>query len=185
MTSTEPLEEFYFKWLYEKYIGFNEEEPETHWHLCSHLQHTRYRWSVPNDDNRAEDGKFLRETFWHDTMANGEHIPVDFFKQDCSVLEFLIALSERAEFESMKPQMWWFWEFIGNLRLLTYNDNYLNLIRRNSAAIKGIDRRIGILLDRTYDFDGTGGLFPLEAPPVDQRTAEVWYQMSTYILEHQ
>lgn len=182
MSSTEPLEELYFQWLYETYVGFNEDEPETHWSLCSRLQHTRYRWTVPNDDNRAEDGVFLRETFIAKHPQYRENATIEFFRQDCSVLEFLIALSIRAEFESMKPQMWWFWEMMGNLRLLTYTDTYM---ARPMFTPRGLDRRIAEFLDREYDYDGHGGLFPLEAPPVDQRTAEVWYQMSTYILEKQ
>lgn len=183
MPSDLPIEELYFQWLYDTYVGFNEQEPETHWRLMSHLQHTRYVWSVPNDDNRAEDGVFLRETFIAKHPQYRRSIAVDFLAQDCSVLEFLIALSERAEFESMRPQMWWFWEFINNLRLLSLNDT---VWERNGARCVAIAYHIiEQFLNRQYNYDGTGGLFPLEAPPIDQRRAEVWYQMSTYILEHQ
>ena len=183
-SKTEPLEELYLQWLYEEYVGYSDEEPDiTHWHLCAHLQRIPYRWSIPNDDNRAEDGVFLRETFIAKHPQYREDVTIDFMRQDCSVFEFLIAVAERAEFESMKPQMWWFHEMLYNLRLLELNDYVFKRDRRRCLEIT--DTVVKILLDREYSWDGHGGLFPLEAPPVDQRTAEVWYQMSTYILEKQ
>ena len=32
--------------------------------------------------------------------------------------------------------------------------------------------------------NGTGGLFPLKRPRVNQRRVEVWYQMSEYLMEN-
>jgi hypothetical protein len=32
--------------------------------------------------------------------------------------------------------------------------------------------------------NGTGGLFPLKMPKVNQRRVEIWYQMSAFIEEN-
>ena len=39
------------------------------------------------------------------------------------------------------------------------------------------------LLDRTYDWDGVGSLFPVRDSVNDMREIEIWYQMMAYLNE--
>jgi hypothetical protein len=38
-------------------------------------------------------------------------------------------------------------------------------------------------VNREYDPDGRGGLFPLDGTHANQREVELWYQMQAYIIE--
>ena len=79
----------YRKWLIDSVY---EDEGDTNGYLLLCLLHRKsFYWTVPNDDNRAEDGKFLRVLFmseyprYKDFSLDGE----------CSFLEFLIGLARR------------------------------------------------------------------------------------------
>jgi hypothetical protein len=48
-----------------------------------------------------------------------------------------------------------------------------------------VDEALSALIYRTYDRDGTGGLFPLTHPEEDQRKVEIWYQLNAYLLERE
>ena len=69
---------------------------------------------------------------------------------------------------------------IHNLGLDIFDDeNYTD--NGGNAAIFEI---VASWLDRTYSYDGEGGLFPLRNPDYDQRDAEIWYQMQAYLEEN-
>lgn len=130
---------------------------------------------IPNDDNREEDGKQLRKTFIDE---EGQHALSQSDYGPCTVLEMLIALAFRLEFETAQSR-WekttceWFWILIDNLGLIECGN------RTDEIKIK-----VGIFLNRHYNSDGNGGLFPLKNPKKDQRRVEIWYQMSAYIIEN-
>ena len=135
---------------------------------------------IPYDDNREEDGLRLRENFIYE---QGQHALsfFDFNNNNCTVLEMLIGLSQRLNFETAlskweKSPSEWFWILLNNLGLDIYTDDNFNeqIVRE----------KIKIFLDRQYGENGEGGLFPLKYPRRDQRTVELWYQMSDYILEN-
>ena len=137
---------------------------------------------IPNDDNRSEDGKQLRGKFVDEEGPQG-------LSQSqtgpCTVLEMLIGLSYRLEFESANSR-WektpeeWFWILLDNIGLGWYdNERFIQLRNTDEIHIK-----VGDFLDRHYKSDGSGGLFPLKSPKKDQRRVEIWYQMSAYILEN-
>ena len=39
-------------------------------------------------------------------------------------------------------------------------------------------------INRQYEANGEGGLFPLKGVCEDQREVEIWYQMNAYLYEH-
>ena len=39
-------------------------------------------------------------------------------------------------------------------------------------------------VERRYKRSGEGGLFPLKNAAKDQRKVEIWYQLSSYLLEN-
>lgn len=171
------VDDLYLGWLY-RYIGStsNKNPRRSFWSLANQLYRTPYSWSVPNDDNREEDGKSLRTEFLQDESVEIEDS--SWMDLECSVLEMLIALARRVSFESSGEPGDWFWRFMENLGLNGYSDSSYSSI----VAID-VDETLDQLINRTYESNGYGGLFPLESPEQDQRQVELWYQMSAYLLE--
>lgn len=175
----EPLDELYFKWLYSQVASVRHKNPaRTYWSLAKHLFTTEFVWSVPNDDNRVEDGRDLRYEF---TNTHNISPGRDWMFMGCSVLEMLIGLARRLAFESEGGSDEWFWHMMSNLELRHFSDAVYN------ATEPGLDEYVSYILsrfiERTYEFDGRGGLFPLQYPHEDQRGVEIWYQMSYYLTE--
>ncbi len=171
-----PLDELYLVWLYSQVANVDLKSPKRkYWTLLSQLYSTEFVWFVPNDDSRVEDGRELRYEFVEERDLDNADLA--WMGLGCSVLEMLVALSRRMAFETDVPASAWFWHIIENLKLHEYNDS-----RRDFADIVKVV--IDKVIWRTYDKDGTGGLFPLRQPNRDQRKVEIWYQMSAYILEH-
>jgi len=138
---------------------------------------------IPYDDNREMDGIQLRESFIEERGLQALSLfdLENHQEQKCTVLEMLIALAQRLEFETAlskweKSTAEWFWILINNLGLDTFTDENFDM--------EAVQEKVQIFLDRKYKKNGEGGLFPLRYPRRDQRTVELWYQMSDYILEN-
>ena len=149
--------------------------------LLTILHDTTFKSLIPNDDNRERDGKYLREKY----IDEGGELPL-FQSQntECTILEMLIGLSYRLDFETI-DSCWeksigeWFWILIDNLGLIKYDDKKL-YFNEEEEVIQILKR----FVNRQYNRNGEGGLFPLKNPKKDQRRVEIWYQMSTYVLEN-
>lgn len=173
----EPLDELYLKWLYSQ-VGSvrTRQSAKTYWSLTRKLYQKEYVWFLPNDDNRAEDGKDLRYEFINNQGI--EDVDVEWMNMTCSVFEMLIGLSRRLSFQTNGSARAWFWRLIENLQLDRYNDSVgFPHIRINSI----LDQMIW----RTYHQNGRGGIFPLRRPNVDQRKVELWYQMHSYLRQEE
>lgn len=131
---------------------------------------------IPNDDNRIEDGIALRHRFKEETGCKA----CSYLNGPCTVLEMLVALAYRIEDVIGNNYVYSFWEMIENLGLDKYDDDSISEI----GNADDIDDKITELLNRTYAYNGVGGLFPLTDPPNDQRKVEIWYQMGTYLGEN-
>lgn len=167
MVMTNP-ESRYFLWLCNWIRADNHKEFGS---LLRRLNSLTFYSLVPHDDNRALDGLNYRETYFRQT---GIEPPLG----DCTVLEVLIGIAERMSYLLYDPDLEnedqvhiWFWYLIENLGLTPY-DTY------------GNEDKINIWLERKYDSDGTGGLFPLKYSKEDQRKVEIWYQMQAYVNEY-
>lgn len=169
------LDELYFVWLYSQ-VGSEKDRnrSRTHWNLLRQFQQTEFIWIVPNDDNRAEDGRDLRHEFIHANQL--EDIDPDWLRLGCSMLELLIGLSRRLAFEDDGKPRDWFWVMVQNLNLKQYTD-------QSPLPVKTVDDALQRVIWRTYNPDGIGGLFPLMGAFDDQRRIELWYQLSAYLLE--
>lgn len=160
-------------------------DDRTYDHLLGAMDSVKFRQLIANDDNRAEDGKKLREDFI-DLNPDMDEQDIELLMEgECSVLEMMIALSKRLEFETAQSK-WektpkeWFWILIDNLGLLNVdNHEYMKLECRN--WVRDV---LFCFVRREYDNDGFGGLFPLKYPKHDQTKIEIWYQMSEYIMEN-
>lgn len=179
--SKEDIRQDYFAWLCDL-VGI--ESPEVSFLLMAKDLHSiPFEFYVLHDENRAEDGKALREEYQEDSPWVWSAI--DILDSPCSMFEMLIALSKRMDFELSgtedevaRPSRY-FWEMIDNLGLLRYSDdNYDEL--NGYYKVKEVAARLN---HRTYSPDGSGGLFPLMRIDRDQRDVEIWYQMQAYLNE--
>lgn len=175
--STKPLDELYFTWLYSQVGSVDEpNQSRSYWRLLKRLYIKEFVWIVPNDDNRAEDGRDLRYRFFDDSKVRVAGMASDWFDLGCSMLELLLGLSRRLSFEDDGEPREWFWRLIENLDLERFNDN-----------TEFSDRKVDAVLDRViwrlYKHNGSGGLFPLRRATEDQRDVELWHQLMAYLLE--
>ena len=170
----------YYEWLCD-IIHVNQHD-KSYWLLIKDLYRKPFYWTVPNDDNRAYEGKNLREKFCDEQRI--EYI-YDYFDSTPSLLEVIIGSAYRCE-EMMIDQddnmgmNFWFWKMLRNVGLEKFtDDNYHDL---NGELI--IDDILTKIIDRTYHRNGRGGLFPLKNYKKDQRKVELWYQMNSYLVEN-
>lgn len=176
------IEQDYFAWLCEL-VHINSIET-SYMALAKDLHHRKFYSIVPHDENRASDGKELREEYLRE-INYPKYIEIE---GDCSIFEMLIALAKRMDFETNDPYdieenvdrtAYWFWEMIDNLGLTKYSDdNYYYY-----GGSDHIDRILDRFLERRYSRDGNGGIFPLEWTRKDQRDVEIWGQMNAYLAE--
>lgn len=153
--------------------------------LLRKLEEREFYWSVPNDDNRAADGKYLRIEF-QDEIGDGSY-----FKNidaPCTVLEMMIGVAERMDdvlYDSeCGPRIdVWFWEIIENLGLSKSTD--LEISEHGDFGNQYIDSAITQLLERTFGRNGVGSMFPIyKNVSKNQRTSEIWDEMNDYITEN-
>ena len=171
---TEDLDESYLSWLYSQVGDVKERNKSlTYWNLFRQMHSIEYIYLVPNDDNRAEDGRALRSEWAEECGVSPDPV---WLALGCTFLEMMIGLSRRLAFEGDGHPSTWFWHLIKNLGLQSCTDRY-------PYDRDEVDARINTVIWRTYDRDGHGGLFPLRRARKDQRNVELWYQMSAYLLE--
>lgn len=172
----------YFQWLC-GLVGIDEPD-HSYWTLAQILHRRVFRWYVDNDGNRYEDGIKMREIF-EDASNFTDYSCLD---GDCSVLEMLIALAIRIAdmlgTDDPGDIQWWFWKMLENLWGLDMDE-----LEDGELLIGGYTdylfcKKMDIWLDRKFQRDGSGGIFPLKKAKKDQRKVEIWYQMQSYLMEN-
>lgn len=174
----------YFEWLCDKVS--DKSCDKSYLMLLEDLRKIPFVTILELDNNRAEDGKYLREEY-----AIYEAHSLNALRAieagECSVLEVLISIAERMRFELTSTDAdenndiyQYFWQMLHNLGLDSFDDeDYVDL--GGHAAVFEI---VADWLDRSYSPDGKGGIFPLRHPDYDQRDVELWYQMQAYLEEN-
>ena len=148
--------------------------------LMKQLYDMEFYSLIPNDDNRGMDGLQIRDTFI-DNGGGQQALPLS----PCSVLEMLIGLSFRLEFETSQSK-WektpkeWFWILMDNLDIHYRYNQDLSLDEYSDKIVT----KVSHFIERHYKSSGEGGLFPLKHAIKDQKKVEIWYQMSAFILEN-
>jgi hypothetical protein len=172
------VEQDYFLWLCDLVEGgLDHKYRELLWYL----HRKDFDANLPNDDNRAEDGKKLREQYFYAILQEDHSV----WNTPCTMLEMLIALAQRIEFimsdeDKGDRTAHWFWEMVKNLGLKKITKNDLDM----ESKIHANDSILTTFHNRSYRSNGKGGLFPLKELLVeDQRKVEIWYQMQAYIQE--
>lgn len=167
----------YFKWLSDMVCKQRYSQQISYERLLTRLHDIVFRYSIPKDQNRAEDGIGLRYRF-ADEWSNIEDVE-RYLRGPCSVLEMMIALAVRCEETIMDdPNVGdrtaqWFWGMIGNLGLGTMDDSRFDEER--------VDEAIDTLICREYAADGRGGLFTVRDCDCDMRDVEIWHQLCWYL----
>ena len=98
-----------------------------------------------------------------------------------NVLEVMIGLAKRMIFFGGREVSDWLKEMMENLGFGedTTSDDVYDLYGGDDYVYNTLD----IFVNREYDPDGRGGLFPLDGTHANQREVELWYQMQAYIIE--
>lgn len=175
----EKLYDEYFEWLL-GLLGVDELENCKYLKTLAHLYTKEFTWTIPTDKNRAVDGIALRRIF----LDEFRNIPEEnFIDAPCTLLEMMVALAHRCEENIMwNPDIGdrtgdWFWMMFSNLGLDSKDDEHYDHDE--------VDYILNRLLDRTYAKNGLGGLFYIPNTTRDLRKAEIWYQLSWYLVEVQ
>jgi hypothetical protein len=132
-----------------------------------------FRILVPMDENRAADGFELRNAFMKNRSG-------ELFEREVSIFEVLVGLAKRASVMVDQDMKMWFSIFLANLKIDHHSDPCLN----SASCVRRVERILYRFNNRRYTARGTGGLFPLTRPIVDQRRVELWYQMGAYMNEN-
>ena len=167
----------YFDWLKSiilPYPGYNHYDL-----LVEKLFFIKFSPVIKRDENRADDGLYMRNDYKYYTDNND----AIFEYRPCSILEMLIALSGRMDggvdicvVNNKLESAAWFWRFIENLGLDKFDNSHYDESRIEIICQK--------FVERDYDFNGDGGLFPLKNPTEDQRYIEIWSQAQAYLIEN-
>lgn len=169
----------YFQWLCKK-VQIPERKNFIKMAMELHRLIFRPGEAIETDKNRASDGLQLRVDFMTRYGPRGSSGN----RGACTMLEFLIGLAKRMAYimgddKNDLHTAHYFWAMIGNLRLSKLDDEDYDYLSGDFYVQEAVDR----VLFRTYDWDGSGGLFPLTNCRQDQRSSEIWYQMQNWLLE--
>lgn len=174
------VRKIYFDWMCDKVSDQPYFRNTSYEVLLKALHQTDFTYTIPLDENRAQDGMDLRWRFANEVdFGMPPEQVMDHLEAPCSVLEMMIALSIRCEEHLMDdPDIGdrtgqWFWMMIMNLGLNRLTDERFDY---------GLfHHRIMIFLNREYHPNGTGGLFVVDGCSQDMRKLEIWYQMALYL----
>lgn len=180
-------EQSYFQWLKDL---VDREELENYYWALKLLFQTEFYAVHAMDENRAADGKTLRDRYVFEECSTKTE--EDFFYADMSgptnMLEVMIGLTERMDAELYLPSVNdrqeyvdSFWELFRNAGFDQFKD--CDIFDRWNPTV--FNSHISKILDRKYHKDGHGGFFPLKGKlSDDQRDIEMWYQMQAYLIEN-
>lgn len=172
-----PLDELYLRWLYSLVADPDcTDKSRSYWKLFKQLYTTEFLWFVEHDGDRLEDGTALRREFFADQAIDSDDVDPGWIGLGCSVLELVVGLSRRLEFQSGGQPHYWFWKLLGNIEVV-FTDS-----ARPYPRLR-IDGILHSVMFRQYEASGYGGFFPLKEPREDQRNVDLWYQLSAYVLE--
>lgn len=163
----------YFNWL----IGQVTAIPRPNMgKLYASLYFHEFIWILDRDRNRASDGVELRDQYMDSRNIQAFSLPE--LQQPCSVLEMMVALAQRCDFQTMtnyddNKAWYWFDEMLKSLGLYDMDDQNFD---------EGfVDYVLNRWMMREHDTDGNGGLFYIPGFDMDMRKMEIWYQMCNFI----
>lgn len=150
----------------------------SHIMLLRQLHDTEYHAVIDNDDSRIGDGFLLRDIYVNNEWCHDDANRL--YRMPCSVLELLIGVAYRienelaqSEYEKTMDEV--FYDLLDNLDILYLDDAHF----KTSVVAERVD----VFMNRTYNPNGHGGLFPLNTTDRDQTRVELWNQMHAWLVE--
>lgn len=178
------INEEYFEWMYHLVCNDNRLKNKLSYRkLMQYLNSVIFVPIIDMDDNRRIDGIDFRYRFAYENGYPSLYIDESFnwIKDDCTVLEMMIALSFRVEEQITDNYLFgdrtgqWFWVMINSLGLNHMDDK--------SFDRDYCENKVDIFLGRKYESNGRGGLFTIENPIRDMRDVDIWTQFMWYLDE--
>lgn len=170
----------YFEWLFQIVCGNRYSEQISYRKLLMYLHDIDFRYLIPKDQNRAEDGIELRYRFAvSQGYRDSSNTIMRMLSGPCSVLEMMVALAIRCEENIMDdPDVGdrtgqWFWGMVNNLGLGSMYDRHFDE--------PYVEEVIDCFLERDYAPDGKGGLFTVRNYDRDLRDVEIWHQLCWFL----
>ena len=178
----------YFDWL----CALVNADKSVYGYLLASLYNIEFTWTMDLDRSRAVEGLELRKQYCD--LVGGDTW-VMLAEDGCTVLEMLIALARRmddmfTDVDTADRSRIWFWEFIENLGLKKFTNNCParfeewtddeGLHVSAHSPEEDIFYIVHRWLNREYDPDGQGSIFPVGGHGTDMREASIFYQMSRY-----
>lgn len=177
------IEKEYFDWMYHLVGNDNKIRNRISYKtLLDYLNSVVFVPIIDLDDNRRTDGINLRYQFGYEVGYPESFIDIYLNNEECSILEMMIALSNRVEDEITDNYIYgdrtgqWFWSMIVSLGLNNMTDDNFD----KDYCDEVIDR----FLNRKYSPNGKGGLFTLANPYRDMRDVDIWCQFMWYLDEN-
>ena len=178
--------ESYMRWLCDR-MHFKPVQSGYEW-LCEKLISSTFRVDkrVPDDVKAVSEALYLRSTFAFKNNLSAMDSR-GFYRSlgPCTVLEIVAVLVEKMSFllnanllASNYPACLFF-ELMDNIGLSYLNDDCFEDEEGDEIA----DEIINTFVERTYDWSGEGGLFPLENAPEDMRYVDLLRQLDLYLIE--
>ena len=172
--------------LIEDYFQYLMDQTHTYYgreQLLRYLFSREFYSSIERDNDRVSYGLSLRReyllTYGLQDGLLDELGPV-------TVLEVLIAFAQQYDRHTMRRDAdddrssLWFWMMLDNLGL--YDIRFTDSMWNDSSA-EECRRIVNIFLDRGYDQNCHGGLFPVEHVDMDMRELTLWGQINYYFRE--
>lgn len=179
MSFSDQITNEYFDWLYDYVCKGRAHNNISYRKLFMYLHSTEFTYSIEIDENRAYDGICLRRRFAKTKDERDYSYIIDILNKPCSVLEMMLALAIRCEEEIMEDPRYgnrvkqWFWSMLKNMGL--------NMMTDDNFDKKYVERAVEILLSRTYQPNGKGGLFYIPGCKDDLREFEIWTQLCWFL----
>ena len=185
LNDEESVVEVYIQWLYSK-VGSHDRKYNHFWRVIRRLYRKEFYYTVKNDENRYQDGLYLRVQFTDEYNYAPEDI-CHILDGPCTVLEMLVAFAIRIDSEIMwDPDVgdrtaFWFWKMLENagLDLRRFSDEYFD-----KDCIVELEDLLNRVLSRHYDKFGNGGFFPISSYQKNFQRTELWHQMHFWISEN-
>ena len=167
--------QLYYNWLYDIVCGKRVSGGPRYHRLFTFLFNEEFVPGCSMDIERANDGFALRSRFEESYNVKLERTKC------CSMLEMMIALSDRIERAIMMDRDMgdrtgqWFWNMVVSLGFSSSDDRSFD-----EEKARAIMERFNC---KGYASNGVGGLFTVHTD-VDMRKLDIWYQAMTYLNEN-
>lgn len=147
--------------------------------LCTIMDGLDFTYILPLDENRIDDAFELRDIYTDET---GDDHGRNF--TSCSLFEMIVAMAVRCDRDIMYEAS------IGHRYSLWFHCFVENLFEgkaRRAEQYMTEEEVIDIcsrFMNRDYERDGTGGMFPVKHDRRDQRRVQIWLQMNIWLVEN-